>query len=97
MEEQIFTSGIDFTILQPCAYMQNILGIGNLSATRNLRSSIRTSAKFSIVDLQDVAQVAAKVLMQDESPKCNLRTCLVPIALAQDEVAEILSTQFGKQ
>ncbi len=96
MEEQIFTSGLDFTILQPCAYMQNILGSWQSIQQQGIFPvPYRTSAKISIVDLQDVAEVAAKVLIEDGHQNA-IYELSGPESLSQDEVAAILCTQLQK-
>lgn len=65
VEEEIFRSRLPYVILQPCAYMQNvlayrdpILSAGRYAVPYNLHS------RFALVDLGDVARVAARVLSQ---------------------------------
>lgn len=61
-ENLLRTSGLDWTILQPAAYHQNLLGglaEGRLAWPYCLERS------FSNVDLRDVAQVSAQVLVGD--------------------------------
>lgn len=91
MEETLFGSGLDFTILQPCAYMQNILA--------NWKTIIETgvypvpyaaTAKISIVDLADVAAAAALVL-SDQGYENAIYELAGPQPLSQDEVAATLS------
>ena len=56
VEEALFESGLPFTIIQPCAYMQNLLAQRNsLMIEGVIRVPYSTRAKFSMVDLQDVA------------------------------------------
>lgn len=96
MEEKLFESGLEFTILQPCAYMQNIL--------QNWKSIVddgiyavpyATSARISIIDLEDVAEVAANVLTQ-----LNHNNAIYELAgpqpLSQDEVAEVYAAALEK-
>jgi uncharacterized protein YbjT (DUF2867 family) len=63
VEEAVIESGLPFTILQPSSYMQNVLtdwkGIVD-NGVHTLGFSV--AAKLSLVDLEDVAAVAAKVL-----------------------------------
>jgi NAD(P)H dehydrogenase (quinone) len=90
MEEEVFKSGINFTILQPCAYMQNILGgWENINGGKYV-VPYRTTARLSIVDLQDVADAAAIVLTRlgHENAIYELAG---PQALSQQEVARELS------
>ena len=63
VEEELFKSGVPFTILQPTAYMQNLLP--QLDAIKKdgvLRLPYPAETKLSLVDLNDVAEAAAIVL-----------------------------------
>jgi NAD(P)H dehydrogenase (quinone) len=63
VEEQLITSGLDFTVLQPASYMQNMLPYLNaIRENGEYRVPYSVSSTFSPVDLNDVAQVAAAVL-----------------------------------
>ncbi|HPS42151.1 MAG TPA: NmrA family NAD(P)-binding protein [Anaerolineaceae bacterium] len=96
MEEKLFESGLSFSILQPCAYMQNLL--------QNWKSIIdegiyavpyATSARISIVDLEDISEVAANVLTQ-QNHKNAIYELAGPQPLSQDEVAETYVTALQK-
>ncbi len=90
VEEMLFTSSLDFTILQPTAYMQNILGYRNSINSGIYPIPYPISSKISLVDLQDVAEVASKVIT--ESTHSNATYELVGTSpLSQIEVAEKLS------
>ena len=58
-EELVLASGADWTILQPCAYAQNLRPTGDLLAV-----PYSVDARFAFVDLRDVAAVAASVLTE---------------------------------
>jgi len=97
VEEALFESGLDFTILQPCAYMQNI----QASLNTVLESGIyfvpyNTSARISIVDLEDVAEVAATVLTGDGYSN-SIFELSGPAPLSQDEVASIIEKATNKK
>lgn len=63
VEEHLFASGLDFTILQPAAYMQNVLvGWQNMAAEGVYRVPYPVATPFTLVDLADVAAAAARVL-----------------------------------
>jgi len=67
VEERLFESGLDFTILQPAAYMQNLLPYRDEIVRKGLyRVPYGAAAALSLVDLEDVAEVAAKVLTSEE-------------------------------
>lgn len=65
VEEVLIQSGLDFTILQPASYMQNLLPY--LPAMRErgeYRVPYSVQAIFSPIDLADVAAAAACVLLE---------------------------------
>jgi uncharacterized protein YbjT (DUF2867 family) len=65
VEEMLFESGIPFTILQPAPYMQNLLaGWKNIVEEGVMRVPYSIEAKFSFVDLEDLAEVARIVLTE---------------------------------
>ncbi|MDD5368190.1 MAG: NmrA family NAD(P)-binding protein [Anaerolineaceae bacterium] len=65
VEAQILESGLNYTIIQPSAYMQNVLAQWNHVITRGIYSvPYRVSTRLSLVDLNDVAEAAAVVLTQ---------------------------------
>jgi NAD(P)H dehydrogenase (quinone) len=94
-EEQLFESGINFTILQPCAYMQNILANWQTIVEQGVYAiPYSTSARLSIVDLEDVAAAAATVLTEKKHSHA-IYELAGPAPLSQDEMAAILSDILG--
>jgi len=94
VEEALFASGMDFTILQPCAYMQNILGgWKNIQAGRYI-VPYNLNARISIVDLEDIGKVAAKVLLATGYSNAIFELA-GPEALTQTEVAAVISSVLG--
>jgi len=65
-EEMLLAAGLDLTILQPTAYMQNLLGAWRgIAEDGVLRIPYPADTRLSLVDLDDVAEVAARVLTAD--------------------------------
>jgi uncharacterized protein YbjT (DUF2867 family) len=63
VEEALFTSELPFTILQPAAYIQNILRqLDSIQEEGVYRTPYPVDTRLSLVDLEDVAVVAARVL-----------------------------------
>ncbi len=96
MEEYLFKSGMDFTILQPCAYMQNILA--NWPAITNegkYAVPYATSARISVIDLADVA-AATEVVLTQLNHSHAIYELAGPEALSQEEIAEILTRELGR-
>jgi len=97
MEEFLFKSDMDFTILQPCAYMQNILGSWQSITEKGIYAvPYATTARISVVDLADVAAVAEIVLTQ-RIHSGAIYELAGPEPLSQDEVAQILSTELARE
>jgi NAD(P)H dehydrogenase (quinone) len=65
-EEILLAADFDLTILQPTAYMQNILGAWRGIVEDDVfRIPYPADTRLSLVDLDDVAEVAARVLTDD--------------------------------
>lgn len=66
VEEMLFGSGLDITILQPTAYMQNTLAEWDRMKRDGIyRVPYPIETKLSLVDLDDVAEAAALALTED--------------------------------
>ena len=64
VEEMLFSSTLDVTILQPTAYMQNSLAQWDLMTREGVyRVPYPIETRLSLVDLDDVAEAAALVLL----------------------------------
>ena len=103
VEERLFESGLPYTILQPAVYMQNILvNWENIVETGKYTVPYAVESRISMVDLEDVAQAAAIVLMEvylngKQSLHYGATYELVGTqAMSQTEVATILSQQLGR-
>ncbi|PKO05344.1 MAG: nucleoside-diphosphate sugar epimerase [Chloroflexi bacterium HGW-Chloroflexi-3] len=66
VEDQLFRIKIPFTILQPAAYMQNVLGyLDAMLKSGEYRIPYSTSSRSSMIDLDDLAEVVVKVLTEE--------------------------------
>ncbi|HID34669.1 MAG TPA: NAD-dependent epimerase/dehydratase family protein [Anaerolineae bacterium] len=96
VEEDLFTSGLTFTILQPTAYMQNLLA--QWPAIRDegvLRQPYAPEARISLVDLRDVAEVAAIALLEPGHESATYELAGTP-PLSQHETAAILARALDR-
>jgi uncharacterized protein YbjT (DUF2867 family) len=60
VEEMLFVAGFDLTVLQPTAYMQNILGAWDAVVRDGVfRFPYPAATRLSLVDLDDVGEAAA--------------------------------------
>lgn len=65
VEDQLFRIKMPFTILQPAAYMQNVLGyLDKMLKTGEYRIPYSTSSRSSMIDLNDLAEVVVKVFSE---------------------------------
>ncbi len=90
VEEQLFLSHLNFTVLQPTAFMQNILGYREAILGGRYPMPYPTSTQISLVDLRDLAEAAAIVLTEKGHENATYELTGTP-PLSQIEVAEALS------
>jgi uncharacterized protein YbjT (DUF2867 family) len=96
VEEQLFKSGLEYTILQPAAYMQNVLAYWNQIVEQGVYLvPYSVEARLSMVDLQDMAEAAAIVLTEPAHVGATYELA-GPEPLSQVEVAAILSQHLGR-
>jgi uncharacterized protein YbjT (DUF2867 family) len=96
VEEMLFAAGLDLTVLQPTAYMQNILGVWDgILRDGAFRFPYPAATRVSLVDLDDVGEAAAIVLTQDGHSGATYELAGTP-ALSQAEVASSLAAVLGR-
>lgn len=96
VEELLIESGLQFTILQPTAYMQNILGHWKTIRDQGIFPvPYSIEAKSSLVDLNDVAQTAAEVLTNRGHIGATYELVGTK-AVSQAEIAETLSAELDQ-
>jgi uncharacterized protein YbjT (DUF2867 family) len=96
VEEALIQSGLSFTILQPTAYMQNILAQWDIIFQKGSYSvPYPGETRVSMVDLDDVAQAAAVVLSEPGHTGATYELVGVH-AISQNEVAAILSQKLNR-
>jgi NAD(P)H dehydrogenase (quinone) len=88
VEEMLFSSGLDITILQPTAYMQNSLAQWDAIKRDGVyRVPYPVETRLSLVDLGDVAEAAALVLTNTGHSNATYELVGTP-PLSQLELAE---------
>ncbi len=95
VEEALTESGMAFVFVRPNLFMQGLLGFRQSIVEKNQFFAPIGSAKVSIVDVRDIAAVAAAVLLE---PGHAGKTYNVtgPEALTHAAMAEHLSKQLGR-
>jgi hypothetical protein len=90
VEEMIFESGLPFTILQPAAYMQNLLGYWDTIISGSLQIPYSADTLLGMVDLMDVADAAA-IVIGDPKHEGATYELVGPDRYTQTELAELLT------
>lgn len=95
VEEALVQSGLDFTILQPASYMQNILPYWPEIVSKGLyRVPYSAESRFSPVDLKDVAEVAT-IVLQENGHSGGIYQLVGPEVLSSAEMAVRMEKQLG--
>ncbi len=96
VEEGLFESGLDFTILQPAPYMQNVLASWRPIAEDGVYLvPYDPATRLAMVDLEDVAEAAARVLTETGHGGATYELC-GPGLLDQHEIAAALGRALGR-
>ena len=96
VEEQLIESGLPFTILQPTAYMQNITSLFPKILEEGVyRIPYPIETGICLVDLEDLAQVAAIVLTEPGHTGA-IYELVGTGSITQAQVAMVLSEVLGK-
>jgi uncharacterized protein YbjT (DUF2867 family) len=97
VEELLFASGLPFTILQPTAYMQNVAAAWDQILTQG-RYSVPYSpeTRLSLVDLEDVAEAAARVLTEPAPAGATIELVGTP-GMSPRDIVEVLSAELDRR
>jgi NAD(P)H dehydrogenase (quinone) len=88
-EELVRASGLSWTVLQPCAYAQNLTaGLPAALDAGRLEVPYRGDAPFTLVDLDDVGEVAATVLSEPGHEAASYELCGPDAVTVADVAAE---------
>jgi uncharacterized protein YbjT (DUF2867 family) len=97
VEEALYSSDLDFTVLQPARFMQNFERSWNdIIEDDRLAQPYSLSSKMCSVDYRDVAEVAAMAMTGDELSYGTFELC-APGILDSYETAAILSEVLGRR
>ena len=97
VEEALYSSDLDFTVLQPARFMQNFERSWNdIIEHDRLAQPYSLSSKMCSVDYRDVAEVAAMAMTGDELSYGTFELC-APGMLDSYQTAAILSEVLGRR
>ena len=96
IEELLFETGLSYTVLQPAAYMQNVLAYWDQIVEQGVYAvPYATETRLSMVDLEDVAEAAAIVLTEGGHAGATYELAGADV-LSPAEAAEVLERQLGR-
>jgi uncharacterized protein YbjT (DUF2867 family) len=97
IEVHLRGSGVPYTILKPCFFMQNFLGLAP-AIKAGVLPMPTGDAKGSIIDARDIADVAHRVLTSTtEQHRNQLYTLTGPESLSHSDAAEIFTRVLEHQ
>lgn len=97
VEEMLFESEIPFTILQPAPYMQNLLANWkSITEYGILKVPYSVEAKFSFLDLEDLAE-AAKIVLTESNHKNAIYELAGTMPMSHVDVAKIFSQVLRRE
>jgi len=94
-EKELKASGLSWTLLRPHFFMQNFLGDAGLKADGNIYAPMK-DAKISLVDVRDIAAVAAKALTE-KGHEGQTYSITGPEAVSYTQIASAFSEALGKK
>lgn len=95
IEEQLIQSGLQYTLLRPHSFMQNLIFDSETIRDQGSIYAQMGEGRISMVDARDIAAVAVKALT--ESGHAGKTYELTgPEALSYNEIAAIFSSELGK-
>jgi uncharacterized protein YbjT (DUF2867 family) len=97
-DHELQASGMYWTILRPHAFMQNLLWQADLIAGEGIFSLNMGQGRLGMIDLRDVADLAAHILRADpDRHHGRIYTPSGPHTLANSEAAEQLGEVLGRK
>jgi uncharacterized protein YbjT (DUF2867 family) len=96
-EEGIIRSGRPYTFFRPYCFMQNLVfQFDSIRKSGIIRSGVGP-ARIAMVDVEDIAAVAAYVLAGKASGRNEIRALTSDVALDYQQVAEVFTQLMGRR
>ncbi len=96
-DAELQASGLRWTILRPHFFMQNLLGLAPVVASQGVLPFPLGDGKLGLVDVRDIADVAAAVLLDETSRHDGkIYTPTGPESISMKAVAEALAGHLGR-
>jgi len=96
-DAEVEASGLDFTILRPHFFMQNMLGSAASIAAQGAFYLAMGDARLGMVDVRDIAAMAASVLRDDTGAhRSKIYTPTGPASISFAQVARDIAAATGR-
>ena len=97
IEEEIYRSGLEFTVLQPAMFMQGLAGSFQSAVQQGVFAMPYSSTSpMTFVDYRDVAEVAALAMSTDELIGGTFELASAG-TITRTEIAQLMSEHAGRQ
>lgn len=96
VEEAVYESGLDYTVLQPAMFMQTLAGAwAPTLESGQITMPYSKYSKMCFVDFRDVAEVAAKAFVDDALSRGTFELCS-PGMVDREDLAKLISEALGR-
>ncbi len=93
----LIDSGLPHTILRPHYFMQNLLMSGDTIKSENQLYWGMGEGKLGMIDVRDIADCAAQILIRSESHLGKIYTLTGPDVIGVDDITRTLSEKIGRR
>lgn len=94
-DEELVQSGLDFTVIQPNSFFQNILGQAKAIQRKGRFGMLLGDASQSLVDMNDVAEATVRII-QDKSHRNKIYPLTGPESISGNDMGEQLAELLEK-
>lgn len=95
-DHEVMVSGLQWTILRPHFYMQNLLALAPVIANQDMLPYALGQGKLGLIDTRDVADFAARIFAAPDMHAGRIYTLTGPMALSGDDIARGIGDQVGR-
>jgi uncharacterized protein YbjT (DUF2867 family) len=97
VEIGLLHGGLPYTVVQPTNYMQNLrFAWPQVQAEGVFRFPYSAEQRMTWVDVHDVADAAAAILLEDGHEHATYELCGTPAPLSRSEMAAVIARELGR-
>lgn len=95
-DHEVMVSGLQWTILRPHFYMQNLLALAPAITGQDVLPYALGQGKLGLIDARDIADFAARIFATPQTHAGRTYTLTGPAALSGDDIARSIGGQIGR-